>query len=95
MSKNIIFVLMYHRHKLFDLTNKYVFTLSISSAFPSELLGFWTLSIVQYSEKLENTIRKLDLFPSSGEEGDTYSVGSLERANLSLLTTHVRFTIAI
>jgi hypothetical protein len=34
----------------------------------SELLSFWTLSIVQYSKKLKNTtFRKLDLFPSSGE----------------------------
>jgi hypothetical protein len=41
----------------------------------SELPGFWTLSIVRYSKKLENTtFRKLDLFPSSGERGGTYSV---------------------
>jgi hypothetical protein len=31
--------------------------------------------------KLENTtFRKLDLFPSSGEGGDTYSVGSLRKS---------------
>jgi hypothetical protein len=37
--------------------------------FQSELLGFWTLSIVQYSKKLDNTMFwKLDLFPSSGEQ---------------------------
>jgi hypothetical protein len=43
-----------------------------------DLLGFWTLSIVQQSNKLSNTaIRKLDLFPSSDEGGDTYCVGSL------------------
>jgi hypothetical protein len=36
----------------------------------SELLGFWTLSIVQYSNKVENTVfRKLVLFLSSGEGG--------------------------
>jgi hypothetical protein len=41
-----------------------------------KLLGVWTLSIVWYSKKLENTMfQKLDLFPSSGERGDTYSVG--------------------
>jgi hypothetical protein len=41
-----------------------------------KLLGVWTLSIVWYSKKLENTtFQKLDLFPSSGERGDTYSVG--------------------
>jgi hypothetical protein len=32
----------------------------------SELLGFWTLSIIRYSKKRENTtFRNLDLFPSS------------------------------
>jgi hypothetical protein len=37
---------------------------------------FLTLSISWYSKKVENTtLRKLDLFPSSGEWGDTYSVG--------------------
>jgi hypothetical protein len=49
----------------------------------SVLLGFRTLSIVRYS-RLENTsFWKLDLFPSSGEEGggeDTYSVGSLRKS---------------
>jgi hypothetical protein len=29
---------------------------------------------------LENTFRKLDLFPSSGEGRDTYSVGSLRKS---------------
>jgi hypothetical protein len=40
----------------------------------SELLGFWTSSIVQYSKKIENTtFRKLDLFLSSGEgAGNTW-----------------------
>jgi hypothetical protein len=47
----------------------------------SELLGFWTFSIVRYSRKLENTtFRKLNLFPSSGEKGGyTYSVGPLRK----------------
>jgi hypothetical protein len=39
------------------------------------------LSIVQYSIKLENTrFEKLDLLLSSGEGGDTYSVGSLRKS---------------
>jgi hypothetical protein len=47
----------------------------------SVLLGIWTLSIVRYCRKLENTIFwKLDLFPSSGEWADTYSVGSLRKS---------------
>jgi hypothetical protein len=34
----------------------------------SKLLSFWTLSIVRYSKKREDTtFLKLDLFPSSGE----------------------------
>jgi hypothetical protein len=37
----------------------------------SELMGFWTLSIIWYAKKLENTtFQKLDLFPPSGEKGD-------------------------
>jgi hypothetical protein len=48
----------------------------------SELLGFWILPIVRYSKKKKkknkNTMfRKLSLFPSSGEEGGTCSVESL------------------
>jgi hypothetical protein len=40
-----------------------------------ELLDFGALSVVRYSKELENmTFRKSDLFPSSGEVGDTYSV---------------------
>jgi hypothetical protein len=36
----------------------------------SELLSFWTLSIVQYSKNLENTtFRKMNLFPVSGWVG--------------------------
>jgi hypothetical protein len=47
----------------------------------SEYLGFWFSSAF---EKLDNTtFWKLDLFSSSGEEGgDTYTVESLERANI-------------
>jgi hypothetical protein len=45
------------------------------------LLGFWTLSIVWYSRKLVNTrFEKLDMLLSSGEGGDTYSAGSLEKS---------------
>jgi phosphoribosylaminoimidazole-succinocarboxamide synthase len=41
------------------------------------LLEFWTLSIVWYSER-NTTFRKLDLFPSSGENvARTYSAGSV------------------
>jgi hypothetical protein len=40
----------------------------VNTVINSELIGFWTLSIVQYSKKLENkTFRKPDLFPSSGQ----------------------------
>jgi hypothetical protein len=50
----------------------------------SEILGFWTLSVIWYSKKLENTtFRKLDLFLSSGDGADTQSVGSRTKANLS------------
>jgi hypothetical protein len=43
---------------------------SVDGVQHSELLSFWTFSIVQYSKKLENTtFRRLDLFPSSGQEG--------------------------
>jgi hypothetical protein len=39
--------------------------------------GFLTLSIVGYSKYM--TFRNLDLFPSSGEGGDTYCAGSLRK----------------
>jgi hypothetical protein len=35
----------------------------------TELLGFWTFSIVRYSRKQKKTFRKLDLFPSSDKGG--------------------------
>jgi hypothetical protein len=36
----------------------------------SKLMGFWTVSIVRDSKRLETTMfRKLDLFPSSGAGG--------------------------
>jgi hypothetical protein len=50
---------------------------------------FWTLSIVQYSKKLENTMfRKLDLFPSSGQGGERTprQLGPFESANLTHCT---------
>jgi hypothetical protein len=51
----------------------------------SELLSFWTLSIVQYSKKLENTtFRKLDVSVlRSGGERTPCQLGPLERANLN------------
>jgi hypothetical protein len=51
----------------------------------SELLGFWTLPIIRYSEGLKNTaFRKLDLFPPSGEGGKTPTLlGPLERVNFN------------
>jgi hypothetical protein len=45
----------------------------------SELLGFWTLSIVRYSKNYKTMFRKLDVFPPSGDRGDIYSVGSLRK----------------
>jgi hypothetical protein len=33
------------------------------------LLVFWPVSIVRYSRNQETALRKLELFPSSGEEG--------------------------
>jgi hypothetical protein len=48
-----------------------------------------------YSKKLKNTtFRKLDLFPSSGEEVYTL-LGSLERAILDHCATHVRFKVML
>jgi hypothetical protein len=61
----------------------------IFAAIHSGLLGFWTLSIVWYSKKKKTTqkkttFRKLDLFPSSGEEWETSTLfDPLERPNLS------------
>jgi hypothetical protein len=50
----------------------------------SELLDFWTLSIIQYSKKLESTtFQKLDLFPFSGEGGRRAVGRPLETANLN------------
>jgi hypothetical protein len=49
----------------------------------SESLGLRTLSIVRNSNKLENIMfRKLDLFPSSGEEWESTLMCPSERANL-------------
>jgi hypothetical protein len=44
--------------------------------------NYWVFGLSPSSSilKLENTaFQKLDLFPSSGEWGDTYSVGSLRK----------------
>jgi hypothetical protein len=62
---------------------------SDDGVYHSELLSFWTLSMVHYSKKLENTtFRKLNLFPSSGRGGGAPSqLGRLERANLNHWTT--------
>jgi hypothetical protein len=50
----------------------------------SELLGFWTSSIVQYSKKLENRMFwKLDLFPPSDEAETPTVLGPLESAKLN------------
>jgi hypothetical protein len=43
-----------------------------------ELLGFWSMPVVQCYKKLE----KLDLFPFSGEAETPILLGPLERANL-------------
>jgi hypothetical protein len=53
----------------------------ICGVYNSELLSFWTFSIVRYSKNSRKaTFQKLDLFPSSGEWGDTYSVGPLRKS---------------
>jgi hypothetical protein len=59
--------------------------LFFSAMAATETLDFWTLSIVQNSNQLENTtFQKLDLFPSSGEVRETpILLGPLERANLN------------
>jgi hypothetical protein len=46
----------------------------------SELLGFWTLSILGYSKDREHNFWKLDLFLFSGVGEDTYTVGSLRKS---------------
>jgi hypothetical protein len=48
----------------------------------TELLDFWTFSIVQYFGSRNTTFRKMDLFLSSGEFGgeNTYSVWSLRKS---------------
>jgi hypothetical protein len=44
--------------------------------------NYWVLGLFPSSGILENTFRKLDLFPSSGEGGgeDTYSVEYLRKS---------------
>jgi hypothetical protein len=62
----------------------------------TQLLGFWTFSIVWYSRNIKDTtFPKLDLFPSSGGGGGGETptpLGPLKRANLNHWTTPVRFT---
>jgi hypothetical protein len=49
------------------------------------------MSIAWYSKKLENTtFKKLDLFPYSGEGGNTPTpLGPIERLNLNHCTTYI------
>jgi hypothetical protein len=60
--------------------------------------NYWVLRLYQSSgflKKLEKTtFRKLDLFLSSDEGGDTL-LGPLERVNLNHWTTYVSITTAI
>jgi hypothetical protein len=50
----------------------------------TELLGFWTLSIVWNYKHLKNPFRKLDVFPSSYDGRKTPALlGSLEITNLN------------
>jgi hypothetical protein len=46
--------------------------------------NYWIFGLCPSSRILKKlqitTFRKLDLFPFSGEEGDTYSVGSLRKS---------------
>jgi hypothetical protein len=54
-----------------------------------ELLGFWSLFIVRYLKKLDNTtFWKLDLFLSSAERDTPILLVPLERANLNHWKTH-------
>jgi hypothetical protein len=47
----------------------------------TELLGLRTFPIVRYSRIIEKiACRKLDLFPSSGEGEDTYSIVSVRKS---------------
>jgi hypothetical protein len=52
----------------------------LTTLWPSMACYRDSFTIVLYSKKIENTtFRKQDLFPSSGEGGGTYSVGSLRK----------------
>jgi hypothetical protein len=58
--------------------------------------NFWTLPIVWYSKKLEDTIFwKVYLFLSSGEGGAHTLLDPLEKANLNSWTAHVSITTGI
>jgi hypothetical protein len=66
----------YDLPRIADFQSRIRYTFNIHS----DLLGFGTFCIIQYSKKLENTLfHKLDLLLSSGEEGDTYYLGSLRK----------------
>jgi hypothetical protein len=57
----------------------------------SELLRFWTLSNSGIIINWKTTFRKLDLFPSSGEETEAPTLLGLSgNANLNRWTTHVK-----
>jgi hypothetical protein len=72
---------------LLNLVNSKVLTMVYNTQ--TELLGFWTLFIIQYSKKLENTMfQKLDLFLSSGERETPTLLGPLERANINHWTVN-------
>jgi hypothetical protein len=57
----------------------------VNTVINSELLDFWTLSIVRYSRNWKHTtLRKLNVFPSSGVGGKTPTqLGPLKRVNLN------------
>jgi hypothetical protein len=74
-------------HPLRPQPNHYIDWAILTLLLYSGLLGFSTLSIVQYSKKQKNTtFRKLDPFPSLGEEaGHTYSVRPIRKSSSSVL----------
>jgi hypothetical protein len=56
----------------------------------SKLLIFCSFYIVRCSKELEKAVfRNNYLFPSSGEEADTYILGPLRRVNVIQWATHV------
>jgi hypothetical protein len=62
----------------------------------SELLGFWTLSIVQYCRKQETQrFGNWSYYRPQVRGGVPTHLGPLERVNLNHWTTPVRFNTAI